>query len=177
MSNTAQNCTIPVVGHFEKVSLSQFQNAIKEEFHDTWSDAEIQAMYDKIELPVRATSGSAGYDFRTPFIFDLEPNETIKIPTGIRAVIQPGWFLGCIPRSGLGFKYELRLFNTFGCVDNDYAQAKNEGHIFVKFRNGEKYLWVDAGDRIFQGILIPHGITDDDNASAQRNNGFGSTGR
>lgn len=45
---------------------------------------------------------------------------TIKIPTGIRCRIEPGWFLGILPRSGHGFKYGVRLSNTFGIIDSDY---------------------------------------------------------
>ena len=48
-------------------------------------DGGTKESYDKIELPKRATAGSAGYDFFTPVSFTLKPGETIKIPTGIRA--------------------------------------------------------------------------------------------
>jgi dUTP pyrophosphatase len=176
MSNTAQNYTIPVVGHFEKVSLSQFKNAMKEEFDEFYNDDQIKEMYDGIQLPRRATSGSAGYDFKSPFWFVLGANHSIKIPTGIRAIINPGWFLGCLPRSGLGFKYGVRLWNTFGVIDSDYSNSKNEGHIFVKLQNGETQLMINTGDGIFLAIFLPCGVTDDDNVAAQRDGGFGSTG-
>ena len=166
---------MPRVGHFEKVSLEQFKKDMKEEFYDTFSDKRIKEIYDTIILPTRATVGSAGYDFRTPLGFDLEPDDSIKIPTGIRAIIKDGWFLGCVPRSGLGFKYEVRLWNTFGVIDSDYSTSKNEGHIFVKFRNGEKALSVTQGDRIFQAMLLPYGVTDDDETEGVRHGGFGST--
>lgn len=105
------------VGKFEKVSYKQFYDSIKEEFDAKFADDQIKAMYDEIKLPQRATSGSAGYDFYAPFDFVLEPNDVIKIPTGIRVVLADGWFLGCVPRSGLGFKYAATLSNTFGVVD------------------------------------------------------------
>lgn len=47
-------------GNFEKVSFEQFATAMKEEFGI--GDAEAKMTYDLIDLPVRATAGSAGYD-------------------------------------------------------------------------------------------------------------------
>ena len=87
-------------------------------------------LYDSIELPKRATKGSAGYDIRAPHGFLLNAGESIKIPTGLRVHIADGWFLGCMPRSGLGFKYEIRLANTFGVVDSDYINAKKRRAYF-----------------------------------------------
>ena len=49
------------VGKFEKVSYEQFYAAIKDCF--SMDDSVIRDLYDGIELPTRATSGSAGYDF------------------------------------------------------------------------------------------------------------------
>ena len=70
-----------------------------------------------IKLPQRATRYSAGYDCYAPFDITLDPGEDIKVPTGIRAYMQPGEFLIAAPRSGLGFKYYCRLANTLGIVD------------------------------------------------------------
>lgn len=83
-------------------------------------DYDIRNIYDDIELPTRATSGSAGYDFKTPIGFILEPGRTIKVPTGIRVKINSGWWLAALPRSGMGFKYRVRPDNTVGVVDEDY---------------------------------------------------------
>lgn len=169
------------VGRFEKVSFEQFRKAMQDEYgllYD-WlnSDEHIKEVYDSIELPSRATSGSAGYDFKVPFEFTLNPGNTIKIPTGIRVRINDGWFLGCVPRSSLGFKYRFQLDNTIGVIDSDYYYSDNEGHIFAKVSNdGRKDMSVKAGDGFMQGIFLPYGITYGDNASAVRNGGMGSTG-
>jgi len=72
------------VGEFEKVSFEQFYTAIKDEFGTAFELADATSFYEGIQLPTRATSGSAGYDFKAPFGFYLDPGETIKIPTGIR---------------------------------------------------------------------------------------------
>lgn len=132
--------------------------------------------YNDIILPKRATSGSAGYDFFAPENFSLEPNQTIKIPTGIRVKIDEGWVLKIYPRSSLGFKYRLSLNNTVGIIDSDYYYAENEGHIFIKMTNcGDKPLTVEKGKAFAQGIFVEYGITVDDDATTLRTGGFGST--
>ncbi|MBR5319208.1 MAG: deoxyuridine 5'-triphosphate nucleotidohydrolase [Peptococcaceae bacterium] len=162
------------VAKFYKVSWEQFQ----EGWLDTFGQPAEQAVYDALKLPVRATAGSAGYDFFSPLTFSLAPGETIKIPTGVRAEISEGWVLQCYPRSGLGFKFRLQLNNTVGIIDSDYFYSDNEGHIFAKITNDSKEgktLTVEAGQGFMQGIFMPFGITADDDVTAVRNGGFGST--
>ena len=171
------------VGEFEKVSFEQFYHDMKSEFYAESGDSlrdKLHEMWENIKLPTRATSGSAGYDFKAPFDFRLEPGMTIKIPTGIRVKIDDGWWLGCLPRSGLGFKYRLQLDNTCAVIDADYYFSNNEGHIFLKITNDSKtgkIINIHAGDGFAQGIFIPFGITYSDNATAVRNGGMGSTGK
>lgn len=167
------------IGQFEKVSFKQFYEAMSDLFKDEENkDQLIQSAYEKVKIPKRATSGSAGYDFVSPFSFVLRPGESIKIPTGIRVNIENGWWLGCLPRSGLGFKYRLQLNNTMGVIDSDYYHSDNEGHIFAKITNDSnegKVFEVDPGDSFMQAIFLPFGITYDDAADGVRNGGFGST--
>ncbi len=160
------------IAEFMKVSREQY---IKD-FDDTFGIAE--NAYEGITIPARATSGSAGYDFKAPFDFTLAPGETIKIPTGIRAKIDDGWVLMIFPRSGLGFKYRLQLNNTVGVIDSDYFGSDNEGHIMVKMTNCTnegKTISLKAGEGFAQGIFMPYGITVDDDVTDVRNGGFGST--
>lgn len=167
-----------VVGNFLKVSFDQFAKDWEDTFDVSDKDY-IANIYKSIKLPERSTAGSAGYDFVSPLSFTLEPGEDIKIPTGIKVWIEkPGWVLMLFPRSGLGFKYYTALANTVGIVDQDYIYSDNEGHIFVKLRNeGNKTLAIAAGDKIVQGVFLKFGIIIDDNTTASRNGGFGSTGR
>ena len=161
------------IAKFEKVSFEEFKKAF-----DNKSVEDIQKIYDEIKLPKRATIGSAGYDFYAPFSFTLHPNETIKIPTGIRCEMDEGWFLSLYPRSGLGFKYRLQLNNTVGIVDRDYAYSDNEGHIFIKMTNASnenKIIDIKKGEAFCQGIFMEYGITIDDDTEGIRNGGFGST--
>lgn len=166
------------VGQFEKVSFNQFKKAWEDIFVDT--EEEIRQLYETVRLPMRATSGSAGYDFFTPIAITLSPKQNVLIPTGIRVKIENGWFLSIVPKSGLGFKYRLQMDNTMGVIDSDYYHSDNEGHIFVKITNDSnqgKTIEIKAGAAICQGIFIPFGITADDNAIAIRNGGFGSTSK
>ena len=163
------------IAKFEKVSYKQYEA----DFIDTFGDKEnIKEIYDSIMLPKRATKGSAGYDFFAPIDITLKPNETIKIPTGIRVKIEDGWVLKCYPRSGLGFKYRMQLNNTVGIIDADYYFSSNEGHIFTKITNDtneQKTIEIKKGQGFMQGIFVEFGITYDDDASSIRDGGFGST--
>ncbi len=160
------------VAVFERVDKDIFLSSLND------TDNKDKLNDHEVTLPVRATSGSAGYDFFAPFDFSLKPNQTIKIPTGIRAKIDDGWFLAIFPRSGLGFKFRLQLDNTVGIIDSDYYFSDNQGHIIIKITNRStenKTLEVKKGQGFAQGVFMPFGITYDDNATNVRNGGFGST--
>ena len=107
------------IAKFHKVSEARFLEDWKDTFGEI-SAEEVQEIYKGISLPVRATAGSAGYDFFAPVEVTLQPGETVKIPTGIRVEMEQDWVLKCYPRSGLGFKYRLQLNNTVGIIDSDY---------------------------------------------------------
>lgn len=155
---------------FEKVSFYQWQMC--------YMRRDTEEIYNAIQLPKRATIGSAGYDFFAPFDIELKPGESAKIPTGIRAKINEGWMLSLYPRSGLGFKFRLRLDNTVGIIDSDYYYAENEGHIMAKITNEStenKIVRIPAGTAFMQGIFTQYGVTYDDETEGTRSGGFGST--
>ena len=171
----------PRVARFEKVSLSQFEEDTRKGLPGL-SREEIGEAYGRVVLPKRATAGSCGYDIRTPFAFTLKAGEEITVPTGLRCRMAAGWCLLLVPRSGLGFRLYTRLANTVGVIDSDYYKAQNEGHIAVKFRlelkgREEAVYSFEAGSAICQGIFVPFGVTEDDEAAGERMGGFGSTGR
>lgn len=167
------------IATFEKVSWDQFHSDMKKTFPE-WTDTEIQTVYESLQLPRRATKGSAGYDFYAPFPITIEPGAQVLIPTGIRARIDSGYVLMLFPRSSLGFKYRLQLNNTVGIIDSDYYHADNEGHIFCKLTNDtheQKTVEIEAGQGMVQGIFLAFGITTDDEAGGIRTGGFGSTNK
>lgn len=165
------------IAKFHKVSFAQFCEDWQGQYPQA-SQEQIRELYEALKLPRRATAGSAGYDFFAPETITLEPGQTIKVPTGIRVEMEEGWVLKCYPRSGLGFKYRLQMDNTVGIIDSDYFYSDNEGHMFAKITNDShegKTLCVKRGDGFMQGIFVEYGITVDDDATAVRNGGFGST--
>ena len=149
---------------FEKVSYAIFgENGTRE-------------IYDAIKLPRRATAKSAGYDFFAPSKLSIAPNETVTVATGVRALMPDDWCLMIFPRSGLGFKYKLRLNNTVGIIDADYSDSDNEGHIFIRMTNeSDKPLEIEQGVAFAQGIFVQYLLTEDDDTTDLRNGGLGST--
>ena len=162
---------------FEKVSLNQFIKDVKS-CAPGLNDSDYELMYNALKIPKRATKGSAGYDFYAPFSFQLKAGESIKIPTGIRVQLDNDKFLAIYPRSGLGFKYKLQLWNGIAVIDADYYNSDNEGHIFIKLYNDSpegKTLLVEQGDAFAQGIIQQFYKVDGDNVNTIRKGGIGST--
>ena len=149
---------------FTKVSFAQFCE------HGS------QEIYQQIKLPRRATSKSAGYDFFAPDALTINPGQTVTVATGIRCQMPDDWCLMIYPRSGLGFKYKLRLNNTVGIIDADYFDSANEGHIFIRMTNeSEKVLEIPQGMAFAQGIFTHYLLTEDDDTTEVRQGGLGST--
>ena len=153
---------------FEVISEKEYEKVLKD-----------KCEYSDIKIPVRSTKTSAGYDFISPFAFELQPGETIKVPSGIKVAMNEDEFLAILVRSSMGFKYNIRLCNQVGIVDSDYYNnPDNEGHMFIALKNeGDKVFSVEKGDRYAQGIFQKFLVTDDDEASGERTGGFGSTNK
>lgn len=188
----------PVVGKFEKVSKEAYRKSIMEISSATGPELDriIDEAYDSITLPKRSTVGSAGYDIFLPIPITLGPEDSVLVPTGIKVRINEGWVFVIAPRSSLGFKYRLQVDNTVGIIDSDYYNnPKNEGHILVSITNDLKLnrcvttnpitnkiaihnssiLSLPVGKAFVQGLFLPYGITEDDDVSAIREGGLGST--
>ncbi len=158
------------VGRFFRVSEGQYESAME----GKGAHMDIR----DIPLPRRSTRGSAGYDFVSPAETVIPPGETRLIPTGIRCEMAEGWVLLIFPRSSFGIRHGVRLANTTGVIDSDYAWAENEGHIMVPLRNPSDHdVVIGQGERFCQGVLVQYGTADEDDDFAERTGGFGSTGR
>lgn len=179
-----------VVAEFKKVSLEQFTKDIKKlivdgvisekllERKDKEELYTIEELYNDLVLPTRKTKASAGHDFIAPFDIEIQPGQTIVVPSGIRAVFsETDYFLALYPRSGQGFKFRLRLNNTVGIIDADYAESDNEGHIMVKLSNeGDKLFKCEKGQAFCQGLFQEYFIAlGNEDPELIRNGGFGST--
>lgn len=154
---------------FEKISYEQYEKDLLD-----------KCEYSDITLPCRSTKNSSGYDFKSPIEFELQPNEIIKVPTGIKAAMNDDEFLAIFVRSSMGFKYNIRLCNQVGIIDSDYYNNEgNEGHIYIALQNeGDKVFKANIGDNIAQGIFLKYNIVDDEEEiSSTRSGGIGSTNK
>ena len=168
------------VAEFYKVSFEQFEKDYKEiNPTSTLTHAEMKDMYDKIKLPSRATTGSAGYDFFLPHAITLKAGEQIVVPTGIRFECKQDYALYMFSKSGLGNRSRLQLNTCVSIIDSDYFYSDNEGHIIACLihdsRDPKAVLTLPAGKGYFQGVFIKFGITRSDKTLGRRNGGLGST--
>jgi dUTP pyrophosphatase len=133
-----------------------------------------------MELPRRATSGSAGLDLRACIDapLELEPGTTALVPTGIAIHLgDPGLAAVLLPRSGLGHKHGIVLGNLVGLIDSDY-----QGQVMVSVWNrADRSFTIQPGDRIAQMVVVPvvqveFEVVAEFAASARGAGGFGSTG-
>lgn len=133
-----------------------------------------------MELPRRATSGSAGLDLRACIDAPLavEPGKAELVPTGIAINLRdPGLAAVLLPRSGLGHKHGIVLGNLVGLIDSDY-----QGQVMVSVWNrGERAYTIEPGERIAQMVVVPVvqvelEVVEDFEATSRGAGGFGSTG-
>lgn len=100
------------------------------------------------------------------------------VPTGIKCYLPHGYYLQLSVRSSLPLKYWLIMANGIGVIDADYYNnPDNEGHIYFQLINlGQYPIIIKKGDCFGQGIILPYNVTNEDNTTATRVGGFGSTG-
>lgn len=132
-------------------------------------------------MPERKTQKSAGYDFCLPEDIVLEPGKMQLVPTGIKAYMQDGEYLGMHIRSSMAVKKRIMLMNNVGIIDADYYNnVDNEGHIMLALLNtGSEPLALPKGECVAQGIFYNYLVADGDADSekAVRGGGFGSTSK
>ena len=106
--------------------------------------------------PVVGSAGAAGIDLRgmyegVPPAYFI-PGTKYTMGTGVKVNIPKGWVGLVMPRSGLGFKYEVTLANSVGVIDSDY-----EGEIQVALVvRGPKSMPFTNFDRVCQMVIVPH---------------------
>ena len=134
-----------------------------------------------INLPVRKTKYSAGYDFEAAEDVTIpsfkKGTNPVLIKTGIKAYMQDDEVLMLYNRSSNPKKKGLILANSVGVVDKDYyGNPDNDGHIMFAFYNiKDEDVTIKKGEAIGQGVFQKYFVTDDDSAEGERMGGFGST--
>ena len=136
-----------------------------------------------INLPVRKTKYSAGYDIEAAEdivvpSFKKGVNPTL-IKTGLKAYMQDDEVLMLYNRSSNPKKKGLILANSVGVIDKDYyGNVDNDGHIMFAFYNiKDEDIVIKKGEAIGQGVFQKYLVTEDDNAEGERVGGFGSTSK
>lgn len=127
-----------------------------------------------INLPVRKTKYSAGYDIEAAEdtvvpSFKKGMNPTL-IKTGLKAYMQADEYLKLCNRSSNPKKKGLILSNSIGVVDADYYEnPDNDGHIMFAFYNiKEEDIIIKKGEAIGQAIFEKYLVADGDQAEGER---------
>jgi len=153
------------------------------------------------EKPSYADKYAAGLDLRTNESVIIYPKENIikkikkivnkilgkeveqllnivDIKSQLAMEIPEGYFGMIVARSGLSFKYQIKLINDVGIVDSNFR-----GDIGIRLINEGKELYtIEKGDRVAQMILIPYiqpvlAYVYELSETDRGTNGFGSTGK
>ena len=136
-----------------------------------------------INLPVRKTKFSAGYDIEAAedtvipsFKKGMKP---ILVKTGIKAYMGEDEVLILANRSSNPGKKGLILANSIGVIDSDYyGNPDNDGHImFACFNIKDEDIQIKKGEAIGQAIFQKFLVSDNDFAEGTRTGGFGSTSK
>lgn len=132
-------------------------------------------------LPTYATPGSAGLDLRACIdqAIDIEPGQTILVPTGLSIhIADPGYAAMILPRSGMGHKNGIVLGNLVGLIDSDY-----QGPLMVSTWNrGQSSFRLEPMERLAQLVIVPvvqaefRVVEAFEQTSDRGSGGFGSTG-
>ena len=136
-----------------------------------------------INLPVRKTKYSAGYDIEAAedcIIPAFKPGQApTLVKTGLKAYMAEDEYLMLCNRSSNPKKKGLVMANSVGIIDADYyGNPDNDGHFMFSFFNiKEEDVQIKKGEAIGQAIFQKFGVVDDDNAEGERVGGFGSTSK
>lgn len=162
----------------------------------------VELLHHDAQPPMRATSGSAGYDLfaylharaikcsdgeriwdtaaesaggQSSFV--LEPQVTALVPLGFKARLPLGVEAQIRPRSGTTFKKGLQIPNAPGTIDSDYP---DEWMVIVRNPTAHP-IRIDHGERIAQMVLARYEALPIEpgkvGVTTTRVGGFGSTGR
>jgi len=136
-----------------------------------------------INLPVRKTKNSAGYDIEAAEdtiipAFKLGMKPTL-VKTGLKVYMPDDEMVCLYNRSSNPGKKGLILANSVGIIDADYyGNPDNDGHFMFGFINiKDEDIEIKKGDCIGQAIFQKFLIADGDCADGDRLGGFGSTSK
>lgn len=155
---------------------------IKKEI-DNLNNKELKIVVEDKYLPKYANETDACMDLKASIhnetgTITINPNEIVKIGTGVKVAIPEGFVMKMYVRSSTGIKKNLSLANGTGIIDAGYRDE-----IIMALHNfGNKPVEVHDGDRVCQFMILPfpkielERVTEDDIKEGNRGGGIGSTG-
>ena len=140
----------------------------------------IKKLNDKAIIPTRGSKDAAGNDIYACIDKEIQinPHETVKIPTGFATEMLNGTVALVYSRSGLATKKGLVICQGTAVIDSDYR-----GEWFIPLHNDTNEIQtVEPNNRIaqvvFTDFIVPKFIEVDELTDTKRgNSGFGSTGK
>jgi dUTP pyrophosphatase len=138
----------------------------------------LKILAESVNLPKRATKGSAGMDIEANENVVIAPFARALVSTGLAMQIPEGYEVQLRPRSGLAIKHGVTLLNSPATIDSDY-----QGEVKVILINlGNEDFHVVRGMRIAQMVISKvidaeiKVVKEEFAASERGSGGFGSTG-
>lgn len=141
---------------------------------------EIKKLSNTAIIPTKGSEYAAGHDLHADLkeAIQVNPGDTLKIPTGIAMAIPNGYFGAIYARSGLATKQGLAPANKVAVIDADYRGEL----IVVLYNQSNVPQIVHPGDRIAQLVIQPYidynvKIVEELNSTERGDGGFGHSGK
>ena len=141
-------------------------------------DIEVKSCDDSL-LPVYASDEAAGADVKANIKepIQLQPGQSLLVPTGLYFSIPRGFEIQVRPRSGLAFKNQITVLNSPGTIDSDYRGELG----VILINHGKQVFVIEPKMRIAQIVVAPSlraRFTQKETLAASNRGagGFGSTG-
>ena len=138
----------------------------------------VNKLVPNAQLPVRGSSGAAGYDLFSTDSYVVLPGRRVVVSTGISVQLPPGTSGRIAPRSGLAVKHGLDTLA--GVIDPDYT---GEVKVVLQNLDMQQPFVIRPGYRIAQLILENYTVADVVEVPSENTPltdrgaaGFGSTG-
>lgn len=137
----------------------------------------VKKLSESAVLPVRGSTGAAGYDLTSTESHVILPGHRAVVGTGLVIEVPLGTYGRVAPRSGLAVKSGIQV--GAGVVDSDY---RGEVKVVLFNQDNSKTYTVKPGYRIAQLVLEKiecpevEEIKDELDSTERGDGGFGSTG-
>ena len=131
-----------------------------------------------LPLPEYKTRGAAGFDLSAREAQVVLPRTIAYVPLNVAIEPPEGYFVLLAARSSL-HKRGLMSANGIGIIDRDYSGNGDE-YTAVLYNNTDNDVVIEKGDRLMQGVFIPHirGIFEEvEDMKREDRGGFGTTGK